>query len=391
MDIWKGCSLTARKARWSALWAMEDLPRPLWFIPASPVLALALAFPKNRNLTRLFLDRDVQYRASMRFNRLLKIVQRLWSRDDFVPHLQPQMGVGVFASAFGCEVDFPPNQMPRTQFAIKEGQPATQVYQLKQPDKHDGLLSNVLDFASYFNKKSKGKYPIAVTDLQGPMDTAYLVWNSTDFMLAMYRHPKEVHHLMRMCTDLIIEHVKEVRTKVDEFVPAHVPTVYLPDGMGITVSEDVLALLSPEFFEEFSLPYLNELSEEFGGVLIHSCGNFEHQLESLTKVRNLRGINFGVSETRFEAVWEKFGGKTVIIPHCTAEVVVAKFENALCWIEHVMKRKTTNRGLALQVIPAFGNIQQQALDTALGETSQIDKREVLRFGRDVRRLIATYA
>ena len=26
--------------------------------------------------------------------------------DDFVPHLQPQGGVAVFASAFGCPVDF---------------------------------------------------------------------------------------------------------------------------------------------------------------------------------------------------------------------------------------------------------------------------------------------
>ena len=170
-------------------------------------------------------------------------------------------------------------------------------------------------------------------------------------MVAMYTNPAEVHHLMRLCTDLIIDHVKAMRTKVDELVPAHVPTVYLPDGMGLAVSEDVLALLSPSLYETFSLPYLNELSEEFGGILIHSCGNFEHQLDVLAKVHNLRGINFGVSETRFEAVWDKFGGKTAVIPHCTAEVVVAKYKNALEWIEHVLRITDQNRGLALQVIP----------------------------------------
>ena len=35
-------------------------------------------------------------------------------------------------------------------------------------------------------------------------------------------------------------------------------------------------------------------------------------MDVLANVKDLRGINFGVSETRFEAVWEKFGGKTVV-------------------------------------------------------------------------------
>lgn len=375
--------------RWRAFWAMEELPRPLWFIPASPVLALAfLLYPmKKRPLTELFTDRETQFRASMKFNRWFRAIQKIWTRDDFVLHLQPQMGVGVFASAFGCDVEFPPDQMPRTRFAIDAGEPPGKVYELEKPAADAALLGDVLDYAGYFNQKAGKAYPIAITDLQGPLDTAYLVWNSCDFMAAMYTHPGEVHHLMRLCTDLIIDHVHVMRATVDEFVPAHVPCVYLPDGMGLTVSEDALALLSPHLWEEFSLPYLNELSEEFGGIIIHSCGNFEHQLDVLGKVHNLRGINFGVSETRFEAVWERFGGRTAVIPHCTAEVIVVKFSNALEWIEHVLRVKTCNRGLALQVIPAVGDIQEQALDTALRRNPKIPWKEALTFGRDVRRLI----
>lgn len=371
---------------------MEDLPRPLWFVPASPVLSMALApnTGKKQSLTSLFTDRETQFRKSMRFNRFFKLAQRFWSKDDFVMHLQPQMGVGVFASAFGCEVDFPPDQMPRAHPLIKSGDSPNRVYELKKPRFDSGLLGNILDYADYFNKKAGSKYPIAVTDMQGPMDTAYLVWDSSDFMVAMYRHPAQVHHLMRLCTDLIIDHVKHVRTKVREFVPAHFPPVYLPDGMGLAVSEDALALLSPKLYEQFSLPYLNELSEEFGGILIHSCGNFEHQLDVLNKVHQLRGINFGVSETRFEAVWDKFGGKTAVIPHCTAEVIVARFKNTLEWIEHVLKTKTSNRGLALQVIPMVGDAQKQAIDTALGNKPQINKMEMLMLGRNIRKLIEKY-
>jgi len=392
MNIWKENSEAAKKERWKALWAMEDLPRPLWFVPASPVLSVFGKFiNQKRSVTRLFMDRDYQFERSMKFNRFFSLAQKVWSRDDFVLHLQPQMGVGVFASALGCEVGFPPDQMPWTHFAIKAGDPADKVYELPTPDVRGGLLGDILDFAEYFDRKAEHRFPIAVTDVQGPIDTAYLVWDSCDFMVAMYEHPQEVHHLMRLCTDLLIKFIREMRSKVREFVPAHFPPVYLPDGMGICVSEDALAVLSPHLYEEFSLPYINELSEEFGGILIHSCGNFEHQLVNLQKVRGLRGINFGVSETRFEAVWDAFGGRTVIIPHCTAETIVADFKNAYEWVGHVLEKKAGNRGLALMVIPVADDIHKMTHNIALGRKSGIGAWDTLKFGRNMRNLIARYS
>ncbi len=392
MNIWKENSDVARRERWKALWAMEDLPRPLWFIPATPVLAVAGAWlNKGRSVTGLFLDRDIQYFESMKFNKFFERAQRFWSKDDFVLHLQPQMGVGVFASAFGCEAKFPHDQMPWVHPIIKAGDPPEKVYDIEPPDVRGGLLGDMLDFAEYFDKKADYKYPIAMTDLQGPIDTAYLVWDSCDFMVAMYENPKEVHRLMRLCTDLMIDFIKEFRSRVKEMVPAHFPPVYLPDGMGITLSEDALAVLSKPLYEEFSLPYINEMSEEFGGVIIHSCGNFEHQLDVLQKVHNLRAINFGVSETKFEAVWEALGGKTVIVPHCSSEMIVADFKNALEWVEHVLKTKTHNKGLALMVTPVVGDVHEMGLDVALGKKVKIDKWELLKFGRDMRKLIARYS
>ena len=113
MDIWKDHSQEAKKERWKAFWALEDLPRPLWSIPASPVLAISMDWiAKKRSVTGLFLDRDIQLYESLKFNKFFKRIQRWWSQDDFVLHLQPMMGVGVFASAFGCEASFPHDQMP---------------------------------------------------------------------------------------------------------------------------------------------------------------------------------------------------------------------------------------------------------------------------------------
>lgn len=270
-EMWHSQSIKAKKKRWNALWALEDMPQPMWFIPATPVLGLASKYLQDQRSVRgIFSDRDIQLESSLKFNRFFSFVQKFWSMDDYIPHIQPQMGVGVFASAFGCKVDFPWDQFPRAHSLIKSGEPADRVNQIEPPDVRGGLLGEILEFAEYFNQKAGKKYPIAMTDLQGPMDTAYLIWDSCDFMMAMYDHPNEVHRLMRLCTDLIIKFVKEFRTRVDEMVPSHFPPVYLPDGMGITLSEDVLAVLSPDLYEKFSLPYINKISEEFGGVLIHS-------------------------------------------------------------------------------------------------------------------------
>jgi len=388
MDIWKDHSQQAKKERWKCFWAMEDLPRPLWFVPASPVFATGYDWlAKGRSVTGLFMDRDIQLNESLKFNKIYKHVQRWWAQDDFVLHLQPQMGVGIFASAFGCETSFPHDQMPWTKFAIKSGEPAEKVYDFSPPGIRDGLLGDILDFTEYFEKKAGAQYPIAMTDVQGPIDTAYLVWDSTDFMVAMYEHPKEVHHLMRMVTDLVIKFVKAHSELAGEFIPTMIG--YMPDGEGIHVAEDALAVLSPNLYEEFSLPYINELSEEFGGILIHSCGNFEHQLPILQKVHNLKGINFGVTETRFEAVWEAFGGKTCVIPHCSTEVIVEDFKNAKEWVAHVMKHKTTNKGLALMVIPVVGDSREYttSVGDALSWKGMANLKEMLFLGRDIRRMV----
>jgi hypothetical protein len=155
---------------------------------------------------------------------------------------------------------------------------------------------------------------------------------------------------MRLVTDLIIAFVKEQRSRSPQFLPCHFPPVWLPEGQGISISDDCLAVLSPKLYQEFALPYVNELSEEFGGVVIHSCGNFLHQLDNLAKVRGLRGLNFGASETPFEAVWERFGGRTAILPHLGLNKDFP-FDSHVEFIEHIFRTATHWRGLCILVTP----------------------------------------
>ena len=330
--------------RWEAFWALEDLGRPLWLIPTAPAQTAALV--GLARLPELVQDKNVQLKAELA---LLNWRESFGIEDDFVPHLQPMGGVSVFASAFGCKIQYFEHTLPWAHPVVRASDAAAQVYDLRA-SVTDGQLGEMLDFTNYFVAETGGRYPIALTDCQGPLDTAYLVWDSSAFMTAMYTNPKEVHHVMRLVTDLIIAYVKEQRSLSPEFIPCHFPPIYLPDGKGIAISDDGLAVIGPNLYREFCLPYVNELSEEFGGILIHSCGNFVHQLGNLEKVHNLRGLNFGASETPFEAVWQRFNGKTAIIPHLGLNNPL-QFGGNREYMEHIGRIKTHNRGLCLLVTP----------------------------------------
>ena len=331
---------------WEAFWSLEDIGRPLWLVPSSPAITPTLS--RAISLPQLFQDKEVQLEAELG---ILRWREAAHIDDDFVPHVQPYGGVTVFASAFGCDVDFFEHTMPWAHPAIRQDDPAGKVYDLAPPAVTDGQLGDMLAFTDYFVAETGGRYPVAITDMQGPLDTAYMIWEPSAFMLAMYDHPEEVHHLMRLVTDLIIRYVKEQRARSPEFLACHYPPLWLPDGRGISVSDDGLAVISAKLYREFCLPYMNEISEEFGGVMIHSCGDFTHQLDNLGQVRDLRGINFGVTETSFEAVWERFGGRTAIIPHLGLNNET-HFEGNQEYLEHVLKAKTHSRGLCVIVAPA---------------------------------------
>jgi hypothetical protein len=368
-------------SRWQAFWSLEDVGRPMWMIPTTPVLTAAeVGLVPIRTLLQ---DREQQLNAQLG---LMQWRQAVEVGDDFVPHLQAQQGVTVFASAFGCQVEFFDHTLPWAHPVIRSGDAPEKVYELPVPAITDGQLGTMLEWGDYFVERTAGRYALALTDLQGPLDSSYLVWEPTAFMLAMYTNPREVHHLMRLMTDLIIGFVREQRSRVPEFMPCHWPPVWLPDGRGISVSDDCLAVLSPALYEQFALPYLNELSDEFGGVFVHSCGNFVHQFDNLEKVHDLRGLNFGASETPFEAVWERFGGRTAIVTHLGLNKDF-HFDSEADYVRHVLRTKTHDRGLCVLVVPTGGR-RGRTHDVASDGAPPVTGASLGEFIREMKDLLA---
>jgi hypothetical protein len=278
--------------------------------------------------------------------------------------------VGI-PSAFGCEVIWWENDLPAVRPAMADDPEA--VYDLPSPTISDGVLGRVLDYTRYFAEKTAGRYPIRVADIQGPLDSAALIFGHNNFLMALYTHPKEVHYLLRQITELTIAFVQAQREIALSCGAEFVPSLFqpwLPDGMGISVSNDECVMISADMHDEFNVPYLNQLSEAFGGIYVHSCGKWIHQFPSLAKVHHLRGHEFGASEAPFEPVLEHFGSKIVLACRVGLHRDL-KFQGMTDYVTRVLHASKTCRGLFVNVDITNGLVDDHWLETDLQEIYQL--------------------
>ncbi len=83
-------------------------------------------------------------------------------------------------------------------------------------------------------------------------------------------------------------------------------------------------------------------------MYVHSCGRWAHQIPSLKKVKNLRGLEFGASEAPYGPVLEAFSGKTVLAARIGHHRDL-KFNGMADFIRRLRAAARTNRGLLIHV------------------------------------------
>jgi hypothetical protein len=358
------------KAFLRRLWCLENEERPAFLISyvgprvrgGRPIRSALFSTEGDDTVRDRLLNPEKFLKAQ-----LAEIDDQMSLQGDFVPCLCPAFGVINIPAAFGCEVVWWEDNFPSVK-PLALGDPA-KVYDLPRPTLSSGEMGRILDYTRHFIEKTEGRIPIRLTDIQGPLDSAALIMGHTEFFTAVKTHPWEVHHLLQMITDFTIECARAQRGVVRgsrvEFVPSLFQP-WMPDGFGISVSNDACVLISAEEHDEFCLPYLNQISDAFGGLYIHSCGNWLHQIPGLTKVRGLRGLEFGVSETPFAPVAEYFDGRVVLACRVGLHRDI-KFKGMADYVATILKSKKTNRGLFINVDITNGLIDDGWPETDLAE------------------------
>jgi hypothetical protein len=236
-----------------------------------------------------------------------------WS-DDYVPGLSPGINQAMLPAYFGCTEE----TSPMTSRIIPVIHSPSDVYDLQEIGfGSETLAGKMLEKMSYFYNETQGMLPIYEADLQGPFSVASQVWGIENFLMAVYEYPDEVHHLLSLCTDVVIKFAKLMRDVVNnDWIPYHcAPAVWIPPEKGIAYSEDLLAVVSPKIVSEFISPYCERIASEFGVALLHSCGSINHIIDELNQVDGLVGLNFASSETDLPLLAEYADDSLVLTVH----------------------------------------------------------------------------
>jgi hypothetical protein len=287
--------------------------------PQTPPDAIPFIFTGVPN--RIGANGGMLYEARYPRNELLAyhleaILTRAAVDDDYIPSLFPGCRQGLIPTAYGAREEWTSDHYWLQPLLVS----AEQVDDLKQPDfMRDGVAAEILENTRFFRRATEGRLPIQMPDMQGPLDLAGNMVGVEPLMTEMYDHPAAVHRLLdRMTRDFITYMHLQEEASGGTLVPIHcMPTVWLPPGRAMSLSEDLLAVISPRFYPAFARPYNERVAAEYGQVVIHSCGSWEHNLGRLAQTQGLLGVNFGVSETNPERVAVQFGPNVVLLMHHT--------------------------------------------------------------------------
>jgi hypothetical protein len=219
-----------------------------------------------------------------------------WTDD--LPFLEPWIGTGVFANSFGCEYHFRDDNAPHVRYRYHK---IEEVRDIEYPDyRKSPIMSMVLDCIDCFRERTGDGLPIALTDTQSPFDTATLVLDAAELFTACYAEPEIVKDFLQKITDLIVEFSEVQMQRIGPALlmqPGHLmPSIV--GGPGISISDDNLAVSSPQINRRFALPMNEQLAMRFGGLAIHSCGVWTHTMSMLREFRNMTAIDCAVGHGR---------------------------------------------------------------------------------------------
>lgn len=231
--------------------------------------------------------------------------------DYGMPNIKPNIGISVMAAAFGCEFTVNNEADPWITPLIREANVAD-VYKLEKPDLERNVIYQKA-FARLEFLQANSPLPLRLVNVPSPLVTASLIWDYTSFIEATILYPKEIHALLEIVTEATIEFVQLQLQRIKNLYTMGHEMWYLPTEIGIRISDDTAALMSPKLYREFGVKYNAKISEAFGGIVIHSCGDLQHVLRVMMETPGLRGIDLTIPQNpKWEVIKEAAAGKTAL-------------------------------------------------------------------------------
>jgi len=257
-----------------------------------PVVSLAAPGVPGVSVREMYEDLDrMLERAAALANALAA------GESDWPPFIDTYCTVPMVPEAFGCEVLFREGFAATALPALRD---VAGVWSLKPRRPEDTpTVRRMFEWTDYAQRKLGTDVPFWTADIQSPFSVAAQIVQGDQLLLACLTDPKAVHHLCRMVTDFTIEMMRRHIAQMEHpgYPGRNFPSI--SENIGICIADDTpLIMLSPAMYREFAFPYNAEIARAFGGVHIHSCGDYRHNLDNLGALPGIRSIQVhaGVGE-----------------------------------------------------------------------------------------------
>jgi hypothetical protein len=231
--------------------------------------------------------------------------------DYGFPNIKPNQGINIIAAAFGCECKVNDEADPWVSSLIQE-ENAGDVYKLNVPDPvNNPAFQKAWRHIEALQNRSE--LPLRVINVPSPLVSASLIWDYTSFFEATLAYPDEVHALMEKVTEATILYIKEQFKRIKNLYGISHEMWAVPREMGIRVSDDTAALLSPNLYREYGVKYNGMISKEFGGIVVHSCGNVQNVVGAMMEIPGLKGLDFTIPQVPdWSKIRDAVSGKTAL-------------------------------------------------------------------------------
>ena len=243
--------------------------------------------------------------AKMMINELLvgftSVYHSIEIEDDSPCCLRPNFGTGIIASMFGAEVRLVENNMPWV-MPLGDLSRLEAIADGPLPDVLSGLGQRVVDQYAYYHNilsdypNCRAAFEITLPDLQGPFDTAELLWGS-EILLALYTHEKLVRKVLSKITEQMLSVHAFLVSRIRDSLN---PTSHYQHATGVKgkllIRDDTPILMSPKHYRSFVYPYNCRLASELEGVGIHFCGDGQHQIDNMLSIPGMQSLDMGQSE-----------------------------------------------------------------------------------------------
>ena len=158
------------------------------------------------------------------------------------------------------------------------------------------IMRYTLDTIEYFLDQTQGRVPISWSDLQAPLNVATELIDTSAFFTGMIDQADRVREILSAITEVVIRFTQQQSELIGDQLarPGH-GFASSRAGKGIGLSTDNLVMISPKMYDKFCVADNIKIGAAFGGVAIHSCGDYARWLPALKKIDNLLMVDAAFS------------------------------------------------------------------------------------------------